>query len=155
MCQHAAVEAVAKEIRALSRSLINAFENPELFPSHVQRLHLIATKVRQDRASRGISQAVLDPNSLPLEKAQRVVYAVYDHRSPELFYLASRDPPGIDLHRMFLLSLRSRNNRFLDYLSRIDFSLLGIYPLESIAIKGVPFSVISKSRLSFWRSLNI
>lgn len=145
MHAQAAVDTAAKEIRALSLALLRGVENPELFPPHVQRLHalgmlicpyasegltrlvtiscadpncLTATKVQEERARRGIPQNAIDARSFPLENAQRVVYAVYDRRSPQLFYLASREPPGIDLRGLFLMSLRNRNNKLLDYLAR-------------------------------------
>ncbi|GFE53053.1 hypothetical protein BaOVIS_004570 [Babesia ovis] len=144
---------ILNEVRILSNALIRCERNPCSFPAHVQRLRSIASAVRQERSSRGINQDVLDPELYPLERTGRVIYAIYDIRGPELFCLASRDPAGIDAHRLFLAARRQRGNPLLDYLAKTDFSLLGIYPLESIDAPGVPFRVISKARLSFWRSI--
>ncbi|ORM40139.1 uncharacterized protein BXIN_1150 [Babesia sp. Xinjiang] len=133
------LDKVAIEVRNLSNALLQGERNPDLFPAHIRRLRAIASAVRQERAHLGVNQDALNPEEFPLERATRVVYAIYDIRTPELFYLASRDPAGIDTHRLFLASRRQRGNALLDYLSKTDFSLLGVYPLESIDARGVPF----------------
>ncbi|EDO07989.2 hypothetical protein BBOV_III004270 [Babesia bovis T2Bo] len=153
MPQSVSSSSIVTEVRLLSSALLRCERNPALFPAHVQRLRSLAFEVRRMRSSLGISQECLAADSLPLERAGRVVYALYDHRGSDVFYLASREPAGIDLYRLYLFAQRNRGNPLLDYLRRTDFSLLGIYPLESIAVTGVPFSVISRSRLIYWRSV--
>lgn len=140
------------EIEVLVDNYEKALLNPVLFPVHIRKLHSIATEIRREREILGIDQSALGVNKLSIKNAERVIYAIYDKFTPELYFVASRDPAAVDFYNLYLLSLDARNDDILKWISRHDLNTLGIYILESISTTKLHFSDIAKSRLLFWKS---
>ncbi|AFZ79103.1 hypothetical protein BEWA_019480 [Theileria equi strain WA] len=141
-----------KEIETLVDNYEKALINPELFPAHIQKLHYIATEIRREREAIGISQSDLGVNKLSVKTAERIIYAIYDKFTPELYFVASREPAAIDFYNLYLSSLSDRNNVILKWISEHDINTLGIYILESISTTKIHFSELAKARLLFWKS---
>ncbi|UVC54614.1 hypothetical protein MACJ_003577 [Theileria orientalis] len=148
---------LSKELDTLVSNYEKSLANPSLFPTHIQKLHNIASQVRSEREYLGINQSELDINKLSLQRAERVVYAIYDNLSPELYFVASREPAVHDFYKLYLHALKdsttgTRNTSFNKWLYKHSFDTLGIYLLESINTPKISFKKIARARLLFWRS---
>ncbi|KAK2197939.1 hypothetical protein BdWA1_000942 [Babesia duncani] len=70
------------------------------------------------RESLGLSQEALHVENRPLETATRVIYAIYNHNTPDLCFIASKTPVAEDFCRLYFSCNNKRNHTLAKWLSR-------------------------------------
>ncbi|CEM06804.1 unnamed protein product [Vitrella brassicaformis CCMP3155] len=122
---------------------------PWAHPTHVQRLHAAATRLRAER-QRCVDQSALDAGKMGVMFAHGVVYALLSSNSPHCVIIASRVPAGLDFMERWMVSRQFNTREPYKWMHESGFENLYVYLLEKLPGPGRFFGDSAARRRRHW-----